>query len=166
MNRTRWTNVERTIITRSTPIARIVDLLTTGPAVMNAADSIYSLALRMAIIPCPRVICVLDSQKRLQGLVPLRAVLESVFAEADEQGASGAMLERATAAEAASAASFETAAGLMQAPVWVQPGDTVKDAVDRMVAARLDGLPIVDGDLRVVGYLDAVELLGTWLGKT
>ena len=40
---------------------------------------------------------------------------------------------------------------------------TVRDAFERMHHAKLNGLPITDGDGRVIGYVDQLELLLVWV---
>jgi hypothetical protein len=42
----------------------------------------------------------------------------------------------------------------------------VRIAFERMHEHKLNGLPIVDGDRRVVGYLDQLELLLVWVRAT
>lgn len=181
---------------------------------VRPADSLYTVALRMAWRPIGRVSCVVDPERRLLGLIPLRVIVENVFYGAGNRTAgigptragresTHSVKSRGEATsrppqerrhiekpaedcnEAAGASEpatnekasleypetreigrGETAEQLMEAPVWVRPADTVKDAVDKMLAAHLDGLPIVDGDMRVVGYVDLMELLRLWLGDT
>jgi CBS-domain-containing membrane protein len=48
----------------------------------------------------------------------------------------------------------------------VRRDETVRDAFERMHAAKLNGLPIVDEERRVVGYVDQLELLLVWVRAT
>jgi CBS domain-containing protein len=58
------------------------------------------------------------------------------------------------------------AADIMLRPVSVRPDQTVRDAFEIMHKARLNGLPVVNADARVVGYLDQLELLLAWIDAT
>jgi CBS-domain-containing membrane protein len=43
--------------------------------------------------------------------------------------------------------------------------DSVREAFSRMHERRLEGLPVVDKDVRVVGYLGRLQLIQLWLQK-
>jgi CBS domain-containing protein len=51
----------------------------------------------------------------------------------------------------------------MEEPKFVHMDDTVRDAFTRMHEEQLEGLPIVDEGMKVVGYLDRFQLLRLWL---
>ena len=58
-----------------------------------------------------------------------------------------------------------SARDLVQPAVYVTMGDSVREAFSRMHERRLEGLPVVDGEMRVVGYLDRLQLIRLWLRK-
>src|SRR4030042_1445459 len=58
-----------------------------------------------------------------------------------------------------------TARDLMQRAVYVTMDDSVREAFSRMHERRLEGLPIVDEEMRVVGYLDRLQLIHLWRQK-
>jgi len=51
-------------------------------------------------------------------------------------------------------------------PVSVRPGQTVRDAFETMHKSKMYGLPVVDDDGAVTGYLDQLELLLVWIDAT
>jgi CBS domain-containing protein len=51
----------------------------------------------------------------------------------------------------------------MQRPVYVTLDDTVKEVFVRMHVNNLEGLPIVNEEMRPVGYVGRLELLRVWL---
>jgi CBS domain-containing protein len=61
---------------------------------------------------------------------------------------------------------MRTAADAMQEPVWVKSGDTVKDAFKRMHEHRLSGLPVVDDQYQVVGYINLLEVMAACLRES
>jgi CBS-domain-containing membrane protein len=58
-----------------------------------------------------------------------------------------------------------TARELMQRAVCVTMEDSVREAFSRMHERRLEGLPVVDQDVRVIGYLDRLQLIRLWIRK-
>lgn len=152
------------IVTKATPISQVAGVLRTKPHLIHPGDSIYTLALKVAWGACARLICVVDAEDRLVGIVPLRVALENVFYEVEGEERTASQPEAGDFPQAPRPLGAEVARELMEAPIWIRPGDTVKDAVDKMLATHLDGLPIVDDEMRVVGYVDAVELLRLWIG--
>ena len=56
-----------------------------------------------------------------------------------------------------------TAAEMMSPPVYVHEHETIVDAFRKMREANLRGLPIVDAEMIVIGYLDLLELVLVWL---
>ena len=50
---------------------------------------------------------------------------------------------------------------MMQPPVYAREDDSIIDAFHKMRESDLRGLPIVDADMRVIGYIDLLELVLT-----
>jgi len=46
---------------------------------------------------------------------------------------------------------------------WAAGTKTVRDAFETMHKAHLNGLPIIDAEHSVIGYLDQLELLMVWV---
>ncbi|MFV1859245.1 MAG: CBS domain-containing protein, partial [Anaerolineales bacterium] len=49
--------------------------------------------------------------------------------------------------------------------VWVKRGETVREAFKRMHEHNLSGLPVVDEQYHVVGYINLLELLAIGLKR-
>ena len=58
-----------------------------------------------------------------------------------------------------------TAGELMEEAAYVTMDDTVREAFSRMHERKLSGLPIVDEGMKVLGYLDLLQLLRLWLSR-
>ncbi len=54
---------------------------------------------------------------------------------------------------------MRTARDAMQPPLFVQPEDSAKDAFRLLHQHGLEGLPVVDEQHRIIGYLSMMELL-------
>jgi CBS domain-containing protein len=59
-----------------------------------------------------------------------------------------------------------TAADVMEPPISLRPDETAREAFRRLNDTGLAGLPVVDEQGRVEGYLDELELLLVWVEAT
>ncbi|MFO0751402.1 MAG: chloride channel protein [Myxococcota bacterium] len=81
-------------------------------------------------------------------------------------GADGALvgLVKADALRGLVAAATTPAADIMQRPVVARPNDTLRTASERLIRHGLRELPVVDGDGRIIGFLDEDQVTRTYLG--
>jgi len=56
-----------------------------------------------------------------------------------------------------------TAAAMMSPPIYVHEHETIVDAFRKMREANLRGLPIMDANMHVTGYIDLLELVLVWM---
>ena len=54
---------------------------------------------------------------------------------------------------------MRTASDAMRDPIWVKQGEKVKDAFKRMHENHLSGIPVIDDQYHVVGYINLLELI-------
>lgn len=154
-------------ITQTTPISEIDQLLRgTDAVVVRADDSLHRLAeLAVEHTGC-RVLSVIDGDERLVGLIPVRVLVNDIFLKIVPEEFLGEVTDLDEAMKYASHVGARTAQDIMLEPVSVNYGMTVKDAFRKMHEHRLNGLPILDEEARVTGYLDQLELLLAWVRAT
>jgi CBS domain-containing protein len=116
--------------------------------------------------PRTLTLAVVDAAGRLQGVIPFQQSVDEVFIQIAPEEFLAAIQDRADAEEYAvksrlSAAA--TAAAMMRPPVAVREDETVLAAFRKMHQADLRGLPIVDADQVVIGYIDLLELVLVWM---
>ena len=158
--------MERTpeAITQATTIGEVDQLLHgTDPIVAHAGDSLQQLAEAAVRQPGCRVISVLDDADLLVGLVPVRLLVNDIFLKIVPEEFLGVIGDVEDVLEYAQHLRARTAGDIMLPPVSVRRDATVRDAFEAMHHARLNGLPIVDEQRRVVSYLDQLELLLVWV---
>jgi CBS domain-containing protein len=154
-------------ITQSTHIADLSDVLRrTEATVVHADDSLQRLAEMVVERPQCRVISVVDGRERLIGLVPIRTLVNDMFLKIVPEEFLGEITDLDAVMAYAGHLGARTAADIMVGPTWVEPQETLRDAFERMHHADLNGLPVVDPDHRVLGYLDQLELLLAWVSAT
>jgi CBS domain-containing protein len=154
-------------ITQSTPI-REVDTLLGGsePIVVHREDSLHRLAERALEQPTCRVLSVVDGNGQLIGLVPVRLLVNDIFLKIVPEEFLGIISDVDDVMEYAGHIHARTAGDIMLPPVSIHREQTVRDAFEVMHKARLNGLPVVDQDKAVVGYVDQLELLLVWVTAT
>lgn len=150
-------------ITQSTSIAEADQILQMSPVVVPATASLREVAeLAVRNTGC-RVIAVVDDERRLVGVLPVRALVNDVFLKIVPEEFLGEITDLKGALKYAEHIGARTAADVMVPPVSVHPHETVRDAFERMHVHDLNGLPITDAGEVVTGYVDQLELLVVWV---
>ncbi len=115
--------------------------------------------------PGVHTVAVVDKQGRLVGIIPMRILLDDLFLQLAPEEFLVGMRDMAGVEEFGRVSRAVRAGDLMEKPVYVRMDDTVREAFARMHEQRLEGLPIVDDSMKVVGYLDRFQLLRLWLKR-
>lgn len=154
-------------ITQATLISDVGRLLRgTDPIVVHVDDNLHRLAELAIERPSCRVLAVVDADELLIGLVPVRLLVNDIFLKIVPEEFLGVIADVDDVMEYARHIRARTAGDIMLDPVSVMGQQTVRDAFETMHKARLNGLPIVDADRKVVGYLDQLEMLLVWVRAT
>src|SRR5688500_15871362 len=150
-------------ITQSTSIAEADQILQMSPVIVPATASLREVAeLAVRNTGC-RVIAVVDEERRLVGVLPVRALVNDVFLKIVPEEFLGEITDLEGALKYAEHVGARTAGNVMVAPVSVHPDETVRTAFQRMHESKLNGLPITGRDEKVIGYVDQLELLIVWV---
>jgi CBS domain-containing protein len=151
-------------VTQATPIGEVDRLLRgTDPIIVSPGDSLHRLAEMAVERPGCRVLSVVDEAGVLVGLVPVRLLVNDIFLKIVPEEFLGIITDMDDVMEYARHLQARTAGDIMLSPTSVRRDATVRDAFETMHHARLNGLPIVDQDGKVVSYLDQLELLLVWV---
>ncbi|OGN81613.1 MAG: hypothetical protein A2X23_13360 [Chloroflexi bacterium GWC2_73_18] len=149
---------ERHGLARRTPIQAVERLLDIGPNTVHVGDDLIDVARRAFARPQTRILCVLDEEQRLIGLLPVLRIVEEVVARVAPEELMADITSLEAAGRFGREIAARTAADLMLPPRALRPDDTVGDAFAAMREERLSGLPVVDEESRVTGYVDLLEL--------
>jgi CBS domain-containing protein len=153
-------------ITQSTLISEADRLLRIGPIVVGVTASLREIAELAVENPGCRVIAVADGQNRLLGIIPVRVLVNDIFLKVVPEEFLGEIVDMEGALKYAAHIGAQTARDIMLPASAVRPDETVRDAFKRMHEARLNGLPIIDDERRVIGHVDQLELLIVWIRST
>lgn len=153
-------------ITQQTTIAEADRILRMEPVVVEATASLRETAERAVENTACRVIAVIDADRRLVGVLPVRVLVNDIFLKVVPEEFLGEITDLDAAHKYAEHIGARTAQDVMLDPVSVHLDETVRTAFERMHVAKLNGLPITDRDERVAGYVDQLELLIVWIRAT
>lgn len=150
-------------ITQLTTIADADTILRMQPIVVRESDSLQRLAdLAVENSGC-RVIAVVDDGDRLRGVIPVGTLVNDIFRKIVPEEFLGEIENIDAVLEYAGHIGARLARDIMSAPVSVHLEGTVRDAFARLRRTGLNGLPIIDAEEHVVGYVDQLELLVVWV---
>lgn len=150
-------------ITKNAKVSDAEKLLTVPATVVKEDQIIEEIAKKIAESPACKTIAVVDAVGKLIGVIPVSQVIDDVFLQVMPAAFLANVVDFDSAVSFDRNAMATKAGDLMQAPVWVEMEDTVKDAFELMHKTQLNGLPIVDDSNHVIGYLDMLELLLVWI---
>jgi CBS domain-containing protein len=153
------------IILRDTLVEEVVAIMDLEPTCVNPDTPLNEAAQAMLMHPNVHVVCVVAEDGRLVGLLGLRALADDIFFHIIPEEFLSEISDLDEAMEFANRSRMRTVADAMRDPIWVKQGETVKDAFMRMHEHHLTGLPVVDGQYHVVGYINLLELLAIFLKR-
>lgn len=106
---------------------------------------------------------VVDTDGRLLGIIPMRLLLNDLFLRIAPVEFLADLAHTAGLEEFGRISRAETAGELMERPAFVTHEDDAREAFALMHERKIEGLPIVDSKMKVVGYLDRLHLIRLWL---
>ena len=153
-------------ITQTTLISEADTILQMRPVVVHRDDSLQQVAEAAVGNTACRVIAVTDAEDRLVGVIPVHRLVNDIFLKIVPEEALGEIEDMEAALEYARHVGARVAGEVMSEPVSVRLDNTVRDAFSKLHSSALNGLPIIDAETRVVGYIDQLELLLVWVRAT
>ncbi|MFQ6019583.1 MAG: CBS domain-containing protein [Dehalococcoidia bacterium] len=154
---------DRPPITKQTTLREVPDTVDARPHTVGEDEPLTAVAENLCEEQGVHTAAVVDPADRLVGIIPMRIVLDELFLALAPEEFLVEMREMAGVEEFGRISRAQTARELMEEPVYVTMDDTVREAFVRMHEAKLEGLPVVDETMKVVGYLDRFQLLRLWL---
>ena len=152
------------VVQRNTPVEVIVETLNLEPTIVYLDTPLDEVAQAMLAHPRVHMVCVLNDDGRLVGVLDLRILANALFFRILPEEFLSEVTALEHAMQFAKMSGMRTAADAMHEPVWVKRGQTVKDAFKRMHEHHLSGLPVVDDRYHVTGYINLLELMAVCLG--
>jgi CBS domain-containing protein len=153
------------MVQRDTPVEQVAATLELQPTLVGPETPLDEVARAMLAHPRVHVVCVVNEQARLLGIIDLRTLADDLFFHIMPEEFLSKVTDLDEALLFAEKSGVRTVADAMQEPLWVKRGETVQDAFKRMHEHGLPGLPVVDDGYHVVGYINLLELMAVCLGS-
>jgi len=156
---------EADLIAQHTSVRDVLEMAAIGPCVVEEDAGLLHICEQLGEAPGVHTVAVVDNSGRLTGIVPIGLMLDALFLHVAPEEFLADLRLMEGIEEFGKLSRARSARDLMQPAVYVTMDDSVREAFSRMHERRLDGLPIVDEDMHVVGYLDRLQLIRIWLRK-
>ena len=131
--------------------------------VVDEGADLLDVCLRLSEVPGVDIVAVTGEAGRLKGIIPVRLLLDELFLQVAPEEFLADLRVVEGIEEFGKLSRARSARDLMQPAVYITMNDSVRRAFRRMHEERLEGLPVVDDEMRVVGYLHRLQLIQVWL---
>ena len=154
---------EADLITQRTSVGEAMSKVGIEPCVVAQETELVAVCERLGEAPGVQTVAVVDKTGHLAGVIPIRVLLDGLFLHVAPEEFLADLRAMEGVEEFGRLSRGRSAGDVMQPPVFVTMDDNVREAFSRMHARRLEGLPVIDKEMRVVGYLDRLQLIRLWL---
>jgi CBS domain-containing protein len=151
------------MVQRDTPAEEVAQILELQPTLVDPETTLDEVARAMLAHPRVHVVCVVNIEGRLLGILDLRTLADDLFFHIMPEEFLSEVTDLGDALRFAEQSGMRTVADAMKEPVWTKRGETVQAAFKRMPEHGLPGLPVVDDRYHVVGYIYLLELMAVCL---
>ncbi|KPJ51371.1 MAG: hypothetical protein AMJ38_00760 [Dehalococcoidia bacterium DG_22] len=152
-------------ITRGTSVGEALGLVGISACIVKEEDDLLQVTESMAASLGTHTAAVVDGEGRLVGVIPMHLLLAELYLHVAPEEFLVGMRAFENIEEFGRISRAQTAKELMESPVCVTVEDSARDAFIRMHENRLDSLPVVDKEMRVVACLSRLQLVRLWLQK-
>jgi CBS domain-containing protein len=156
---------EADLIAQRMSVRDVLGMAAVGPCVVDEDAGLLHICEELGGAPGVRTVAVVDNAGRLTGIIPTRLLLDALFLHVAPEEFLADLRVMEGVEEFGRLSRARSARNLLQPAVYVTMDDSVREAFSRMHERQLEGLPVVDEDMRVVGYLDRLQLMRLWLRK-
>jgi CBS domain-containing protein len=146
------------VVHRDTLVEAVDAILNLTPSIVHSSTRLDEVARAMLAHPQVNVVCVVNDEEQLVGVLDLAALADDLFFHIVPEEFLSEVTDLEQAMHYAEMSGMRTAADAMHEAVWVKKGETVKDAFRRMHEHKVQGLPVVDDRYHVTGYINLLEL--------
>jgi CBS-domain-containing membrane protein len=156
---------EADTITRDTSVGEALGRVGISACVVKEEDDLLQVAESMAASLGTHTAAVVDEQGYLVGVIPMHLLLAELYLHVAPEEFLVGMRAFENIEEFGKISRARTAKELMQSPIYLTTEDSARNAFIRMHENKLDSLPVVDKEMRVVACLSRLQLVRLWLHK-
>ena len=150
---------------RDMPVSQAADLIKSDVVTIPANAGMSEVVMVMQKNPSTHVAAVVSREEHLLGLVTLRSLADHVFFGIMPELFFSEVFDQEQAEEFGKMSQVRSVGDCMIPPIAVHASNSVREAFRLMHKNKLSGLPIIDDDNHVVGFLGLLELLTLVINK-
>ena len=150
---------------RDMPVSQVADFIKSDVVTIPANAGMSEVVMAMRKNPSTQVAVVVSREDHLLGLVTLRSLADHVFFDIMPELFFSEVFDQAQAEEFGKMSKVRSVSDCMIPPIAVHASNSVREAFRLMHKNKLSGLPIIDDDNHVVGFLGLLELLTLVINK-
>jgi len=148
------------MVIRDMPVSEATKLLKIDPVIVNSGATLMEAVRAMSKSPSAHVAAVVSRTGHLLGLITLRQLADHIFFGIMPEVFYGDVtVDVDRSLDFGEMANVHNISDLMSDPVAVHSSDTVGKAFMLMHKHNMTGLPVVDDNFHVVGFVGLLELL-------
>lgn len=145
-------------------VSEVESVMVLPPTLVTPDMPLDAVARSMVANPSVKVACVVGDERQLLGLIDLMSLADDLFVHIVPEEFLSEVTDLEEALRYADMSRMRTASDAMKPAIWVKAHETCREAFKRMHDHRLSGLPVVDDNYHVSGYVNLLELLAICSG--
>jgi CBS domain-containing protein len=150
---------EKNTLNRTSQVADVLNILRISPAIVPTGATLAEVMDQLVSHPNVQVVCVVNEQERLVGLIDMINISNALLLAVFPEEFLGDLKGLETVLDPADRPAFRTAGEIMAEPACLQQKDSLQAALHNLHQRKLPGLPVVDDQSHIVGYVNLLELL-------
>ena len=144
---------------RQTLVSEIVSLLDLKPTIVQMNTPLIEVLAHLRSNPGMPAACVVNTENRLMGVIPIKSLAGVMMIPVMPEAYVNDPNEYEKALQYAQITDQHIAAGVMSDPIFVQEDETLEQVYYRMRKHNLSGVPVVDKNYHVTGFITLLGLM-------
>ncbi len=144
---------------RAMKISEVLDLLGLEPARIPPDASLEDAVNEALAHRAAQVLAVVNEEGHLVGVLDRETLANALLLSIFPEEFIGSVQDLDQALDFADRTRIRSVADVMLEPAWARLDDTIRDAFHTMRERKLPGIPVVDDQYRVVGYVNMLDLM-------
>jgi CBS domain-containing protein len=150
---------------RNIPVSEILPLLDLHPTIVKMNTSLIEVLNLLLANPGVPAACVVNNENRLMGVIPIKSLADVMMIPVMPEAYIKDPDEYDKALQYAQITEQHIAAGIMKDPVFMHQEDTLEDVFQKMRDHNLSGVPVVDKNYHIAGFITLLGLMAVCFPK-
>jgi CBS domain-containing protein len=150
---------------RNIPVSEILPLLNLHPTIVKMNTPLTEVMTELLANPGVPAACVVNNEDRLMGVIPIKSLADVMMIPVMPEAYINDADEYEKALQYAQITDEHIAAGVMKDPIFMQEEENLEQVYQRMREHNLSGVPVVDNNYHVIGFITLLGLMAVCFPK-